>query len=113
MSVPGNGQVSLAYARARCRSSGLRALQGTAYRGQRRANLPDAAIRRAARSAGAFRKNPAARRLQDIHELICGLIREFAPTALAIESVFTALNMRTALRLAESARCSAARGFTT
>jgi len=39
--------------------------------------------------------------LQDIHELICRLIREFAPTALAIESVFTALNMRTALRLAE------------
>jgi crossover junction endodeoxyribonuclease RuvC len=39
--------------------------------------------------------------LQDIHELMCRLIREFAPTALAIESVFTALNMRTALRLAE------------
>jgi len=39
--------------------------------------------------------------LQDIHELICRLIREFAPTALAVESVFTALNMRTALRLAE------------
>ena len=39
--------------------------------------------------------------LQEIHELICRLIREFAPTALAIESVFTALNMRTALRLAE------------
>jgi crossover junction endodeoxyribonuclease RuvC len=39
--------------------------------------------------------------LQDIHELMCRLIREFAPTALAVESVFTALNMRTALRLAE------------
>ena len=39
--------------------------------------------------------------LQDIHELMCRLIRDFAPTVLAVESVFTALNMRTALRLAE------------
>jgi crossover junction endodeoxyribonuclease RuvC len=56
---------------------------------------------------GALRVPPARQKespgaaLQDIHELICGLIREFAPTVLAIESVFTALNMRTALRLAE------------
>jgi crossover junction endodeoxyribonuclease RuvC len=33
--------------------------------------------------------------------LLCQLIEEFAPDAVAIESVFTALNMRTALRLAE------------
>jgi len=39
--------------------------------------------------------------LQDIHELICRLIRDFAPTVMAVESVFTALNMRTALRLSE------------
>lgn len=39
--------------------------------------------------------------LQDIHELVCRLIQEFAPTVMAVESVFTALNMRTALRLAE------------
>jgi crossover junction endodeoxyribonuclease RuvC len=39
--------------------------------------------------------------LQDIHELVCQLIQEFAPTVMAVESVFTALNMRTALRLAE------------
>jgi len=39
--------------------------------------------------------------LQDIHELVCRLIRDFAPTAIAVESVFTALNMRTALRLSE------------
>jgi crossover junction endodeoxyribonuclease RuvC len=56
---------------------------------------------------GALRISPARQKessgaaLQDIHELICRLIQEFAPTALAIESVFTALNMRTALRLAE------------
>jgi crossover junction endodeoxyribonuclease RuvC len=56
---------------------------------------------------GALRVPPARQKespgaaLQDIHELICRLIREFTPTALAIESVFTALNMRTALRLAE------------
>src|SRR5580693_1779594 len=39
--------------------------------------------------------------LQDVHALLCRLIEEFAPNAMAVESVFTALNMRTALRLAE------------
>ena len=39
--------------------------------------------------------------LQDVHALLCQLIEEFHPHALAVESVFTALNMRTALRLAE------------
>jgi crossover junction endodeoxyribonuclease RuvC len=39
--------------------------------------------------------------LEAVHELLCGLIREFSPTVMAVESVFTALNMRTALRLAE------------
>ncbi len=39
--------------------------------------------------------------LQDVHRKLCGLIEEFAPDAMAVESVFTALNMRTALRLAE------------
>jgi crossover junction endodeoxyribonuclease RuvC len=49
----------------------------------------------------ARQKESSGAALQDIHELICRLIREFAPTALAVESVFTALNMRTALRLSE------------
>lgn len=39
--------------------------------------------------------------LQDVHALLCGLLDEFAPDVLAVEAVFTALNMRTALRLAE------------
>jgi len=39
--------------------------------------------------------------LHDVHKLLCGLIREFQPHIVAVESVFTALNMRTALRLAE------------
>lgn len=39
--------------------------------------------------------------LQDVHTLLCGLMEEYAPDALAVESVFAALNMRTALRLAE------------
>lgn len=39
--------------------------------------------------------------LHEVHELLCRLIEEFAPQAMAVESVFTALNMRTALRLAE------------
>src|SRR5467141_2952703 len=39
--------------------------------------------------------------LQDIHARVCCLIEEFCPDAIALESVFTALNMRTALKLAE------------
>ncbi len=39
--------------------------------------------------------------LEEIHKLVCGLIRDFAPHVMAVENVFTALNMRTALRLAE------------
>lgn len=55
----------------------------------------------ALRVATARQKESSGAALQDIHELMCELIAKFAPTALAIESVFTALNMRTALRLAE------------
>jgi len=40
-------------------------------------------------------------RLREIHFLISGLVEQFAPDAVAVESVFTALNMRTALKLAE------------
>jgi crossover junction endodeoxyribonuclease RuvC len=56
---------------------------------------------------GAFRasakrqKESVGATLQDIHELLCSLIREFSPTAMAVESIFSALNVRTALRLAE------------
>jgi len=56
---------------------------------------------------GAFRastkrqKESAGASLQDIHELLCSLIGEFSPTAMAVESIFSSLNVRTALRLAE------------
>jgi crossover junction endodeoxyribonuclease RuvC len=56
---------------------------------------------------GAFRasakrqKESAGAPLQDVHELLCSLIREFSPDAMAVESIFSALNVRTALRLAE------------
>jgi crossover junction endodeoxyribonuclease RuvC len=46
-------------------------------------------------------KSSAGACLQDVHALLCQLIKEFHPNAMAVESVFTALNMRTALRLAE------------
>ena len=46
-------------------------------------------------------KSSAGACLHDVHALLCQLIEEFHPHALAVESVFTALNMRTALRLAE------------
>lgn len=39
--------------------------------------------------------------LQDVHTLLCDLIEKYKPDVMAVESVFTALNMRTALRLAE------------
>jgi crossover junction endodeoxyribonuclease RuvC len=56
---------------------------------------------------GAFR--PTARKqkpstgaaLQEIHALLCELIETFKPQIMAVESIFSALNVRTALRLAE------------
>ncbi len=39
--------------------------------------------------------------LQDIHALLCDLISKFTPHVIAVESIFTALNIKTALRLAE------------
>jgi len=51
----------------------------------------------------ATRKGPAhfPERLREIHALLGELIDEFQPHGVAVESVFTALNMKTALRLAE------------
>jgi crossover junction endodeoxyribonuclease RuvC len=42
-----------------------------------------------------------AARLREIYRLIAHLVQEFSPDAVAVESVFTALNARTALKLAE------------
>jgi crossover junction endodeoxyribonuclease RuvC len=39
--------------------------------------------------------------LEAVYKKICELIEEWAPDVVAVESVFTALNMKTALRLAE------------
>ena len=56
---------------------------------------------------GAFRvdtkrqKECAGAALHDIHSLLCELIEKFEPTVVAVESIFSALNVRTALRLAE------------
>jgi crossover junction endodeoxyribonuclease RuvC len=47
------------------------------------------------------RKESAGACLQGVHERLCQLIKEFSPTAMAVESIFSALNVRTALRLAE------------
>ena len=54
------------------------------------------AIRPSAASRG-----PVATHLRDIHDMIAGLIHEFQPHGVAVESVFTALNIKTALSLAE------------
>jgi crossover junction endodeoxyribonuclease RuvC len=47
------------------------------------------------------RKDAPAARLREIHARLAGLVREYAPDAVAIESVFSALNVKTALKLAE------------
>ncbi len=51
----------------------------------------------------ATRKGPEhfPERLREIHALLADLIEEFQPHGVAVESVFTALNIKTALRLAE------------
>jgi crossover junction endodeoxyribonuclease RuvC len=51
--------------------------------------------------ADKIRKESAGAALEAVHSLICRLLREFAPDALAVESIFAALNVKTALRLAE------------
>jgi crossover junction endodeoxyribonuclease RuvC len=70
-----------------------------------------AVIERSSRSlrvlhCGALRVAPKRQKipgaaLYDVHSRLCELIRQFKPNVLAVESVFAALNMRTALRLAE------------
>jgi crossover junction endodeoxyribonuclease RuvC len=47
------------------------------------------------------RKESAGAALQDVHALLSGLMEEYKPDAVAVEAVFAALNVRTALRLAE------------
>jgi crossover junction endodeoxyribonuclease RuvC len=39
--------------------------------------------------------------LREIHSMVCDLIAEFQPHGVAVESVFTSLNVKTALKLAE------------
>ena len=51
--------------------------------------------------ADKIREGSAGAGLEAVHTLICELLREFAPHCLAVESIFSALNVRTALRLAE------------
>jgi crossover junction endodeoxyribonuclease RuvC len=48
-----------------------------------------------------LRKQSAGAALEAVHTLICGLLRDFSPDALAVEAIFSALNVKTALRLAE------------
>ncbi len=54
----------------------------------------------ALRPTAALRGLPATH-LRDVHALVAGLIQEFNPDGVAIESVFASINMKTALRLAE------------
>ncbi|MDP9146939.1 MAG: crossover junction endodeoxyribonuclease RuvC [Acidobacteriota bacterium] len=47
------------------------------------------------------RKESDGAALQDVHTLLCKLMEKFQPDAVAVEAIFAALNVRTALRLAE------------
>lgn len=51
--------------------------------------------------AGKIRKESAGAALEAVHACICELIRDHAPQVMAVESIFSALNVKTALRLAE------------
>ena len=53
------------------------------------------------RTASKLRKASEGAALQEVHSLLCDLIARFKPQIMAVESVFSALNVRTALRLAE------------
>src|SRR5439155_9657847 len=55
----------------------------------------------ALRVADKIRKESEGAALEAVHTLICGLLQKFSPEALAVESIFSALNVKTALRLAE------------
>jgi crossover junction endodeoxyribonuclease RuvC len=55
----------------------------------------------ALRVAAKRQKESAGAALEDVHALLCGLIADFSPDALAVEGIFTAINIKTALRLAE------------
>lgn len=55
----------------------------------------------ALKMAGRGQKACAGTVLQEVHGLLCGLIERFSPDVMAVESIFSALNVRTALRLAE------------
>src|SRR5256885_6987353 len=48
-----------------------------------------------------LRKESVGAALEAVHSLICKLLQDFSPDALAVESIFFALNIKTALRLAE------------
>lgn len=50
---------------------------------------------------GEKRKESAGAALEAVHTLICDLIQEYSPNVVAVESIFSALNVKTALRLAE------------
>src|SRR5215470_5229896 len=58
-------------------------------------------LRYGALHVGEKRKESAGAALEAVHSLICALIQEFSPNAIAVESIFSALNVKTALRLAE------------
>jgi len=50
---------------------------------------------------GEKRKESVGAALEAVHDLICDLLQRFSPDAVAVESIFSALNVKTALRLAE------------
>jgi crossover junction endodeoxyribonuclease RuvC len=58
-------------------------------------------LRFGAQRAATPSDSQVATHLREIHGLVRGLIEEYRPHGVAVESVFTAMNIKTALRLAE------------
>jgi len=57
--------------------------------------------------ADKIRKESTGAALEAVHVLICGLLEKFSPDALAVESIFSALNVKTAASPGGGARSGA------
>ena len=55
----------------------------------------------ALRASAAHRRQSPGAALREVHMSLCELMEKFHPDVVAVESIFSALNVRTALRLAE------------
>lgn len=75
---------------------------GTRHVGYGVVELSAGQLRRVAGGALAARHGEVAERLAALHRELCAVIREYAPTAAAVETVFVGDNVRTAITIGEA-----------